>query len=383
MYGGFSGSIRTGHIDAWAEGKGASYTKRIGSNMRLSTDGRTIFSYDEPIGVRFENEAGEPWFLLNGDTFSQTTTQHQSKVRWAVDRVTKKRYIVPFSAVYAAGLKINDLEFVDAEGDVYTQKSYERKVEYAYQLPDGTMSDNWAPEAVSVKLETPHTETVTYESHRLGATLFKGTRTWSEWVPDEAGDETMYSYVRDEETGNYRDVAQHGRHESRTETAYYLSGVDSTAARNRVGYFLTKLAPDCAPSTVAEAYECLVPHEVKWARINNLDVKRQGDIFFIPVSNTESIRTLERSVKAVKAANRHYTGVNIPTRTNDSTRHIASTGLTDEQLIPGGVLDRKCYVKGRILHSGGDHKPLFLGQHWHIAVQNVQAGSWAATGRVD
>src|SRR4051812_29795887 len=108
MYGGFSGSIRTGHIDAWAEGKGASYTKRIGSNMRLSTDGRTIFSYDEPIGVRFENEAGEPWFLLNGDTFSQTTTQHQSKVRWAVDRVTKKRYIVPFSAIYAAGLSIGN-----------------------------------------------------------------------------------------------------------------------------------------------------------------------------------------------------------------------------------------------------------------------------------
>ena len=64
-------------------------------------------------------------------------------------------------------------------------------------------------------------------------------------------------------------------------TAYFLSGFDSN--ETRPSYFFCELPPKVKPTTVAEAYDTLKPTAVRLAEEYGRDVKRQGDIFAVPV----------------------------------------------------------------------------------------------------
>lgn len=56
-------------------------------NTNIYFDGKAIFSYGShfPMGVFIKGKASEKAVLLNSDSYSVTTSQHQSKVRNAVD----------------------------------------------------------------------------------------------------------------------------------------------------------------------------------------------------------------------------------------------------------------------------------------------------------
>lgn len=140
--------------------------------------------------------------------------------------------------------------------------------------------------------------------------------------------------------------------------AQFLLGVDGGTP------FVTQVTR--RPQTVAEALEWLKPKKVKEAIAQGLDVKRQGDWFFIPTP---------------KEPRRHKNGINVPRstpalKTNALYRgaalvyNCAQTRHHAGLVIYQSVLGLPCvapFVKGNV--KAPDHKPLFL-QTWHLGVRN-------------
>ena len=92
-------------ISNWAcrnrNGKGKIYW----ASGNVTGDGRFLWSYNTIIAVYLGVRDGERWFLKNGDTYSITTSIHQSNVL----RCCKNGATVSFEALLAAGVSPRDL----------------------------------------------------------------------------------------------------------------------------------------------------------------------------------------------------------------------------------------------------------------------------------
>ncbi|GAH33695.1 unnamed protein product, partial [marine sediment metagenome] len=93
---------------------------------------------------------------------------------------------------------------------------------------------------------------------------------------------------------------------SETARSYFLLGVDGGSP------FVVQVTK--RPQTVDEAFQWLMPKKVKEAVIQGLDVKRQGDWFFIPTSREPRL---------------HNAGINVP---------WSSPGLKTNKLYKGAAL---------------------------------------------
>lgn len=120
----------------------------------------------------------------------------------------------------------------------------------------------------------------------------------------------------------------------------YLMGLDER-------YFVTG-APSEAES-VAYALEKMVPEDVEYARRRGLDVKRQGDWFFIPAGWIENLNR-KREEKGI------FTQL-------DSTLSPMGDHIPEEWTMYYSSL----YVRGTIKHH--EHRTLYL-KRWHLAIRN-------------
>ena len=129
--------------------------------------------------------------------------------------------------------------------------------------------------------------------------------------------------------------------------SYYISGFDEQDG----GYFLCELPQGSAPRNLAEAYQCLKPEAVVLAEQMGRKVRRQGDIFAVP------LRRDFEGAEAIKKGSRDHV-----LRTN----HLAT-----EMVQYGNAV----YARGKLLHRPRnrrpDHAPLFLGRKWHLLVKNT------------
>ncbi len=145
---------------------------------------------------------------------------------------------------------------------------------------------------------------------------------------------------------------------SETARSYFLLGVDGGSP------FVVQVTK--RPQTVDEAFQWLMPKKVKEAVIQGLDVKRQGDWFFIPTSREPRL---------------HNAGINVPwsspgLKTNRLYRGAALVYNCAQTRHRGGlvvymsVLGLPCVaplVKGNV--KSPDHAPLHL-DGWHIGIRN-------------
>ena len=221
----------------------------------------TVYSYGWhfPLARIMPLASGDPrgWWLLNGDTYSVSTTRHQNLVRAAVKDTGLPVMIVSFDALRQAGIRQNTITPVEILPDRYT---WEPRISSLppgeLALSDDRFNRNWQQRLSDRKW--------TYEAHmhHLGEAVFRAE--YTQRVP------------RVLENGEWRyppDI--HG-------TAYFLSAFDE----NEPGfglYFLAQLPEGAEPTTVAEARECLKPGGVRVAEAQGHEVLRQGDVFAIPV----------------------------------------------------------------------------------------------------
>jgi len=128
---------------------------------------------------------------------------------------------------------------------------------------------------------------------------------------------------------------------------YFLSGYDVNEPG--LSYFFCELPSSATPTTVAEAYEALKPPSVLEAeRLGVKKIKRQGDMFFIPVRN-------------IVVKNGTYDWGRL-----HNTNHVAH-----EVLYQDGLTYARRKVKHVPMGRPADHQSLHLGSRWHLCVKNT------------
>lgn len=300
----------------------------------------TLYSYGEHFPLaEFIGSRESGFFLLNGDTYSATTSQHQTAVRLSVQKAGTHQYmIVPFTALRRAGLiserdrkTINPIEIrEDRWIDEKRRASEEEIRDHSRMRYSRSRYDN------SYYLRDPETGIVTYHRsrHVLGASVFEADIATREFK---------------------RDIV--------TRTVTFLSGFDDQ--ETRLNYFLCELPEGVEVNSVDEAFEALKPDEVKRAEAQGIPVVRQGDIFAIPVPDVTF-----KEKEAKKGA--YLLGTN-----HTATRVVERDGHT--------------FAKGILWHKPAgrdpDHvrRPMGDREMWHLIVKNtVPAGrSWSLGGRID
>ncbi|HEY5785235.1 MAG TPA: hypothetical protein VIT65_10700 [Microlunatus sp.] len=160
--------------------------------------------------------------------------------------------------------------------------------------------------------------------------------------------------------------------------ARFLSGYDENEPVGR-GYFMCELPQSARPTTVAEAYEALKPEAVKQAERHEMEVRRQGDMFFIRMGN----RPPEEPETEPRMHWRREGDVFLVTWTNQPVavsfsglitghKYLHNTNHTAERVRTENGLT---FASGDIMHAprgrAPDHVPLHLGTDWWLCVKNT------------
>lgn len=310
------------------------YYPRRGNVHVYPGDPDGIYSYGSHFEMaRIMRDAHKvPTFVLvNGDTYSVSTSRHQSEVRAAVQRSGLPALIVPHSALRSAGIDHRSIVPVGIERDTVTTTTHEvASLDEIAQWRRGDArqldSGRWAYDT---------------ERHWLGEATFRATvEAWSS-----------------------------GEHEHRRDV-YFLSAFDHQEAQH---YFLCELP---APvSSVAEAFASLRPASVVAAQHNGLDVTRQGDVFAIPLPamTTRAVRKLGEASRMAEVVSSHV------------ATEVISDGVTT--YARGNLWHRPTGWGRRPEHR---RQRMGDGKAWHLIVKNTvptdrhgASRAWSASGNVD
>jgi hypothetical protein len=329
---------RRGIPDAWHR-----YSRRSRDGDTVTpvfAEDRSLYSY----GHHFElarimpSPSGDPrgWWLVNSDTYSVSTSNHQRITRSALGFSHLPMILLPFSALDAAGIDLETIRSVDILPDRYDY--------VAHTGPECDMPR--FQDAGEIRRNVFHgdgTATWHVAVHRMGESVFTA------------------SYV--ERGKGYADYSR----------AAFLSSFDAQESRRR-GYFLCQL-PDVPVSTVAEAYDALKPAEVKHYEASGGTVTRQGDIFALPMPHLTT---------------RDLDGPTLHSGRLLGTSHIATEVRVVRAIGSDPVVT---YARGWLRHrperswNRPQHSPRKMedGRTWHRIVKNTVAEgrSWQVSGGVD
>jgi hypothetical protein len=285
-----------------------------GSASNLFIDGAILYSYGRhfPLAIRQDWGAGVQ-YLINGDDYSFSTRSHQGL---CIHELTPNVQI-PFSALDSAGLTDPaqpkaDLRIVAHRRDRYYQICKHCGKEAVYDGDDHAYRHEEDRSPLC-----PEAEGEAVSHHVLGAVVL-----------------------------TYKQ-------------RFFLSSIDEQEGWRARAYFLCQLPK--AVASIEEAFDALVPDEVREAKATNVEVRRQGDIF----------------VMATTLQTRH---IQAPTQRHlrlFETAHVATEARVNSAV----------YIRGTLRHlperRRPQHRVLNLGSSWWIAVKNTALGSWNAVGNVD
>ncbi|ANA86858.1 hypothetical protein BH772_gp027 [Gordonia phage Bachita] len=233
------------------------------ASCNVFSDGDVIYSYGYhfPMAILIrDGEGSVRHAVLNGDTYSVSTTRHQGEVRAALGRAEIRYVIVPFEALREAGINPRTIEPIDVRPDGW---------EYAPQVSDT------APAAMTAIADSighwgnryVHGDELAGYAGLVGSQLVKrdddGRYRWHSvrhWLGDAVFSATT--------------------HDRRT--AFYISSFDRQESRPL--YFLSELPREV--SSFDDALQALKPEAVVTAEDMGRTVTRQGDMFAIPTEIT-------------------------------------------------------------------------------------------------
>jgi hypothetical protein len=305
-------------------------------------DDRVLCSYGTHFTlakIMLDTDGGRSWWLLNGDTYSVSTTRHQGYIRQACQRTGLPMLIVPFSVLAEAGIDHDSIMPVGIEDDQFVTHTH-----YADSFDDISEQDRYFARLLPDGRWTWHTRL-----HVLGASVFRAT------------------YRTTVEVGDERRTI--------TRVAYFLSAFDEQETRPH--YFLCELPDGAAPTTVAEAFHALKPAEVIRVETAGLTCTRQGDVFAAPTTlTTRQVSRLgskrERGPRVLGLSHRATEVV------------VADDGTTYAR----GVLHHAPWESWR----SPEHKRQAIGDRrtWHVLVKNTvpvdldgNNRAWSRGGNVD
>lgn len=228
---------------------------------------------------------------------------------------------------------------------------------------------------------------------------------WSSWKKDE----TVPEFI--EETVHFmgaRLFSVESNTDLKDKKIKFLFDIDRKEIDNQIfNPFLVQVPENGTPITsIDQAYDCLMPNEVKDAIANGEHVKRQGEWFFIPTKTnplskiaglTEEQRKEYALAMAIKKQSNwdntlsEMLGEEL-TEKYKNIGYIPEVGVKRMELRAGknrpnhaekGLnSDGISYVKGKVSHSGREHADIVL-DGWHIALPNTAIDSFTITGDID
>lgn len=402
----------------WARNIALGETKHIPSqnSTNIAVRNDAVFSYGWWEMARLiRDKKGKPsFFLVNGDTYSVSTSRHQSDLREVLGKIElpHRMLILPYSVLGEAGIELDSIVPRDVADDwwetiTHIEHEFPKKDRWRYQyaqLPGtgvyvhnvtgetvcdtgeydktGRWVNPWQERVNAVRDEyswifseadpnSPHS----YESRERRVKAFEAQWTRYPAVSKNTGRITMDGELiapenpdADPAAYDFRwttmrhwlgaslvtaDVRYWDRDRNgKTRTSIYLSAFDEN--ETRPSYFFCELPASSKARTIKQAYEDLKPATVKTAEALGRDVKRQGDIYAVPVPTV----TTASLTKA--GATRQKRGVIF------GTNHVAT------ETASVGTLT---YARGTISHAPEgrrpDHARLTIGKEWHLLVKNT------------
>lgn len=136
--------------------------------------------------------------------------------------------------------------------------------------------------------------------------------------------------------------------------------------------FLVELSKPA--KTVKDAYDSLIPDEVKKAMAMGAEIKRQGEYFFIKMTKAGELLADHESRR--DAGDPHLSVDVIYTQ-----GHLSAQG--NRPHIASRFNKSWGYVSGFVSHTGREHKDLDLSSGWWKPVPNTAVKAFTLTGDVD
>jgi hypothetical protein len=406
---------------AFIDGRGSSLFYRADARGRVIE----IMSYGNhfPLARLLLHPSGRrKIWLLNGDRWPGggfgRTNEHNDIAREYAQASGTPCFIVPFSAIRAAGIDPDTIRPVDVDPE--RREAEDHSVATLAELPAGHDKVHvWIDQDSGQVIHPPigdngyeahpqysdHTWRVS--RHRLGESGY-GWYTdqvdgpaftdalLSHYVPIEPGPDGRYHWTTSRHwlggslfRARYRDGG--GGYNPRTQAwskprnrwAYFVTSFDYNEPHPL--WFMSQLAHGVRPTTIAEAVDSLTPPEVRYAVAAGIPVERQGDLFAIQAVHITipldsdghgldyslvTRRELMKQGGQLVPVTREY-GRKTGRYVNDS--HTATRVIA----MPDGEL----YVRGIMRHRPEgrrpDHVNLVLGDRtsWWRIVPNNQARS--------
>lgn len=418
-------------IDAWHKLVTGQSTEEPEDCNQIKVRGDVLYSYGNHFELArpLRNKRGKIHsYLLNGDTYSQSTTQHQSHVRYLLR--DEQTVIIPYEALNSAGIDLETVQIIHTKPDTHTtthHRTTERPPRSKWVNHPIHKDRRLTPEEVTAELDKMHAEALasyalyirwSEEATARGETggywgrkVAEGPPKRAEKLPESA---MTIRYVASHERRLHRNGREWGgeidvktlpdgtleyswsttRHwlgeslirarvtwqdakdwpKRHHRWAYYLSGFDHEEARPL--YFFAELPRGVKPETVQEAYETLKPDPVKVAEQMNRPVFRQGDIFGVPLEamDRKALKAMGARIERRRMAEielspvmREVRPANLPYVLN--TNHTA----TEVAYLPDGVT----LARGTMYHDPqgrrADHarRRIGDGKSWHVVIKNT------------
>ena len=293
-----------------------------GKGSRAFIEGNKIYSFGHHFVLATRKEEGD-WgcglrFIVNGDRYSSSTSGHTNLVIHAC----KPNVQVPYSALHAAGL---------------TESNFGRHV-----VPNSDLrvvaheDDRWYEVCRTCGKDINSTGALHLDDESNICPSPDGKEPW------------RYEHV----LGGV--VVELGG-------KYYLSAIDHNEPCRLRSYFLCELPHSV--SSIGEAYDALKPQRVRAAEAEGIEVRRQGDVFLIRVTEKDWSLKLHYGRDTLTKDHRLGGGT-----------HVASRALNAHGRV---------FVSGKLTHERRQHRTVFFKGVWYEAVKNTALASWNAVGHID
>jgi len=368
--------------------------------------GRVLYSFGThfPLAVRHQDARVDDaegfgcgvQYIINGDKYSSSTSSHQRECIGSL----KENVQIPFSALEEAwNWGLERTLYYKEWGEWFTCKEAQEEESKLgtglgitlYQAGWGSIANpEWVSRAnaLAEKLKdgSGGFKIVAYRKDTWQHSHDEGKSWLADYFSGWTGGADKVTCPNCGWEGAEPEIAPKSAHRLgavlfRIRENTFLSSFDE---QDRSNYFLCQVPG--SPTTIEEAYEALVPEAVK-ALPSREQVLRQGDWFFIPVSEDKDVLRVIKSWS--KSQEKFYRlGGTSGTHMVTKARIVPMTTIADE--ATGQAKEPLVFVQGMVRHSPTDgrrpeHRRLKLGdgKTWYVPVKNTSEAGWGAVGNVD
>jgi hypothetical protein len=295
----------------------------------ISCRGDFVYSYHWwEMAKHLGEKNGEPFFIKNGDRYSPSTSQHQGHVQQLCKGPTVSR-----TAVDAAGisfLSITQKDIVDYTQDYTSPTLFREKQTGEYYEP---------------KTDLHQDSNGHWRNSTIDYVVFK---------PPRQGMFIEYHNTKPEDSERF---SAEGYWHVLGGVLLGRDGKNFLCSLDENSYFVSQLSEPVG--TVEEAFESLKPQSVKKAIKKGLDVKRQGEWFFVPTGMDDSKMAGNLGINKTRLR-KIARQKELPTRDNRTNSHRAILLVGNPQIVE--LTERKKQIEDELSQLHKEYTDRFLAE---------------------